>query len=346
MAVVPRPAMKQPAQPVVSVCIANYNGERMLDDCLSSVLAQDAGESIEIIVHDDASTDGSVALLHSRYPGVELLASKENVGFCVANNRMVARAGGEYVLLLNNDAALRPDAIRTLLGAARAGEPGILTLPQYDWLTGELVDRGCLLDPFYNPVPNLDADRDDVAYVIGACLWCPRTTWHALGGLPDWMESIGEDLYLCTLARLRGLSVRSLRNSGYSHHQGTSFGGNRANAGLSTSLRRRRLSERNKTRALMILTPTLLMWPLLALHLVALTAEGLVLSAFRGDTTLLRKVYLPAITTPFREWTVLRARRMEVHATRTISVVRWFSAVTWQSRKLVMLARYGLPTVR
>src|SRR5688572_29007328 len=200
MAVVHYPAVARPQRPVVSVCIANYNGERMLADCIDSVLGQQGIDhgSVEIIIHDDASTDGSVDWLHRHYPQVELLASADNVGFCVGNNRMVDAAHGDYVLLLNNDAALAPDAIRHLLHASEAmGAPAILTLPQHDWETGALIDRGCLLDPFCNPVPNLDAARDDVAYVIGACLWCPRTAWHALGGFPEWMESLGEDLYLC-----------------------------------------------------------------------------------------------------------------------------------------------------
>ena len=163
------PAMNPPAAPICSVCIANYNGAGLLPDCLESVLTQKGGFSVEIIVHDDASTDNSLALLQQRYPQVEVLASTKNVGFSIGNNRMVAHARGEYVLLLNNDAALYPDALATLLNTARSQKhPGIQTLPQYDWISGDLVDRGCLLDPFYNPVPNLDPKRRDVAMVIGA----------------------------------------------------------------------------------------------------------------------------------------------------------------------------------
>lgn len=347
MAVVFHPGLNAAAQPRVSVCIANYDGEALLPDCIDSVLAQDTDAVIEILVHDDASRDGSLAMLGERYPQAQVIASAENVGFCVGNNRMVARARGEYVLLLNNDAALQPDAVRCLLEAADVvAAPAILTLPQYDWESDDLVDRGCLLDPFCNPVPNLDATRDDVAYVIGACLWLPRATWEELGGLPEWMGSIGEDLYLCGLARLRGIPVRALRTSGYRHRQGATFGGNRANAWLRTSVRRRRLSERNKTRALIILTPGTGAWLLLALHLPALLIEGLVLSILHRDTALLSEVYLPAIVTPFREWDALRARRDEAQASRTIRVSGWFSTVRWQLRKLAMFARYGAPTVR
>lgn len=347
MAVDFKAALRPSAPPLVSVCIANFNGESMLADCIQSVLAQDTDVVIEILVHDDASDDGSLTLLDSRYPQVRVIASKDNVGFCISNNRMVDAARGQFVLLLNNDAALEPDAISRLLSETdRIGTPAILTLPQYDWQTGQLVDRGCLLDPFFNPIPNLSPECEDVAFVIGACLWCPRQLWDSLGGLPDWMGSIAEDLYLCGVARLRGIPVRALSASGYRHRQGATFGGNRAGtSGLVTTIKRRRLSECNKTRALMVLTPGYAMWPLLAFHLFALSMEGLVLSLLRGDASLLREVYAPAVSTPFREWPILRARRREVQATRTISVVRWFFVTRWQLRKAAMLVRFGVPRV-
>lgn len=334
--------------PLVSVCIANYNGEALLVDCIESILQQESDGPVEIIVHDDASTDSSVALLKQRYPEILLWESEKNVGFCVANNRMLERASGRYVLLLNNDAALMPGALRALVDGARAnGDSVILTLPQYDWESGELVDRGCLIDPFFNPVPNLDAVRSHVAYVIGACMFLQRSLWDRLGGFPEWFESIAEDLYLCGLARLRGIPVIALAESGYRHRQGASFGGNRAgNAGLRTSLRRRRLSERNKTRSLIILTPGIVMWPLLFAHLCTLTAEGAVLSLVRCDATLWREIYSPALATPFREASMLLSRRQGAQAGRVLSVWQWCSGIAWQLRKVAMLARYGLPEVR
>ena len=254
----------QDLKPVCSVCIANYNGEQVLKDCIESVLAQEGGVPFEIIIHDDASTDDSCAWIKSEYPSdrfpqITLLESKDNVGFCVSNNRMVAEAQGEYILLLNNDAALAPDAISTLLAAAKAQpKQGILTLPQIDWQTDTLVDRGCLLDPFYNPVPNLDPTRTDVAMAIGACLWLPRNLWLALGGFPEWFESIAEDLMLCCQARLWGYPVQVAAKSYFRHRQGASFGGNRVDDNrLLTTYRRRRLSERNKTYVMIMCTPAL-----------------------------------------------------------------------------------------
>lgn len=341
-------ALNRPEHPVCSICIANYNGAALLDDCLTSVLVQQGGISIEIIVHDDASTDDSVALLRERYPQVEVLASEENVGFCVSNNRMVEQARGDYVLLLNNDAALYPDALITLLSTTLAqSPPGILTLPQYDWDTGALVDRGCLLDPFYNPVPNTDPSRREVAMVIGACLWVARDVWDELGGFPDWIESIGEDLYVCCVARLYGRPVQVAGGSGYRHRQGRSFGGNRVNAGqLQTTYRRRALSERNKTAVLAICTPSLLVWPLLLLHASLLVFEGVMLTIIKRDASLWRQVYRHAILHMVRNTKSLFGRRRTVQRRRSISLSAYFKGFVLMPRKLLMLLRHGVPELR
>ena len=342
------PALNRPTAPVCSICIANYNGVELLGDCLDSILSQRGAPAIEIIVHDDGSTDGSVALLRERYPQVEVLASTDNVGFCVGNNRMVAHARGQYVLLLNNDAALYGDALDTLLAAAHAhADRCVLTLPQYDWESGELVDRGCRLDPFYNPVPNLHPERAEVAMVIGACLFLPRALWNELGGFPEWMESIGEDLYLCCRARLAGVIVASAAASGYRHRQGQSFGGNRAAGGkLSTTVRRRRLSERNKTATLLICTPTWAVWPLLALHLLALSLEGAILAGWRRDRRIWTGVYGHTWRSLAAHWRELRTRRWQIQSARRINGREYFRSFVLVPRKLVLLLRHGVPAVR
>jgi GT2 family glycosyltransferase len=346
MAVVQYHPLSRPAAPRVSVCIANFNGEAMLADCIDSVLAQDTSAEVEVLVHDDASSDRSLDVLRHRYPQVSILASSDNVGFCVANNRMAAAARGEFLLLLNNDAALAPDAIRSFLASAGAiATPAIFTCPQYDWENGRLVDRGCLLDPFYNPVPNLDPRHNDVAYVIGACLWCQRTLWGELGGFPEWFGSIAEDIYLCSVARLRGFAVRCIDGSGYRHRQGASFGGNRAEGGLRSTYGRRALSERNKTAVMLVCTPGWTVWPLLSAHLALLYVEGALLSTLRRDLRLWREVYLPVlpgIVATHSRWMPLRRR---IQADRSMSLRNWWLSFTWMPRKLSLLWRHGMPRI-
>lgn len=334
--------------PLISVCIANYNGATMIAGCLDSVLVQQGQFALEIIVHDDASSDPSLAIISRDYPAVRLIRSADNVGFCVANNRMVAAARGDYVLLLNNDAELLPDALATLLGEAKAqAGPVLLSLPQYDYDSGTLIDRGCLLDPFYNPVPNLDPGRREVAMAIGACLWLPRSLWHELGGFPEWFGSIGEDLYLCCRARLCGYPVRVLPDSGYRHRVGASFGGGKSRDGrLASTFRRRALSERNKTFVLLTTCPAPLLLPLSCLHLLLLLLEGSLLALLRRSPAYLNVVYLPVFAAVWQRRTLLRQLRREAMGRRSGVAAPFFAPFVWLPYKLRMLLRHGLPDLR
>ena len=339
-------SMEAPTRPLVSVCIANFNGIDVIEACISSVLEQVGAPEVEIIVHDDASTDGSADLVAEHYPQVRLVRSTNNVGFCVSNNRMVAQAQGEYLLLLNNDATLLPDALATLLRSAIAIErPAILGLPQYDAQTGQLIDMGCLLDPFVNPVPNLDPERHDVGMVIGACLWIPKLLWDELDGFPEWFESIGEDLYLCCRARLAGYPVRALGSSGYWHRVGASFGGGKVteDAKLVTTYRRRALSERNKSFVMIACYPLPLILLFLPLHAALLLAEGVLLSLLRQAFRPLSEIYVPALSACWRHRACLKALRLEVQAQRHSSLVDFLAPVRVVPWKLVALLRHGIP---
>jgi GT2 family glycosyltransferase len=334
--------------PTVSVCIANYNGQGMIDDCIASVLAQGCEFTVEIIIHDDASTDGSAQYIRATYAQVILIESTDNVGFCVANNRMAAIARGKYLLLLNNDAALYPDALQTLLDEARClGKPAILTLPQFDATSGTLVDRGCLLDPFFNPVPNLNAECQDVAMVIGACLWTPKALWDELDGFPPWFVSIGEDMYLCCRARLAGYRVFVVRSSGYRHRQGKSFGGNRSIDGqLRTTYGRRSLSERNKTFVMALMSPGLQLAIILPVHLALIGMEGLTIALLKLDTKVWVEIYYPVFKSIWGERRKLVDARREIQKTRKINLIDWLKAFVKFPRKIQMLVRYGIPIIK
>ncbi|EKD32459.1 MAG: glycosyl transferase family protein, partial [uncultured bacterium] len=197
-----------------SVCIANYNGEKYLEKCIDSVLQQEGFPGpIEIVINDDASTDNSVSLIQLRYSQVKLIENDKNAGFCVSNNRMVAASRGTYILLLNNDAVLHKDALKTLYDGTQKYGNSVLGLPQYDAKTAELIDIGSNFDLFLNPIPNKDQKRQDVGMITGACLWLPRAMWNKLGGFPEWFGSLAEDVYLCCFARLLGYPVKALSSS-------------------------------------------------------------------------------------------------------------------------------------
>lgn len=334
--------------PICSICIANYNGMGIIDSALQSVMHQDCDFPIEIIVHDDASTDGSVDFIRENFPDVKVIQSEVNVGFCVSNNRMVSRAKGKYILLLNNDAMLLPNAISTIYKETRKqNTPGILGLPQYNFFTGELIDRGSLFDPFINAVPNLNPKKTDLGMVIGACLWIPRALWVELGGFPEWFHTLGEDMFLCCIARLRGYSVRITQESGFSHRVGDSLGGGKVVANrLSTSKKRRGFSERNKSFVMALTYPTPFFQLIFPLHLALLVVEGILLSLIKKDIDLLRKIYLSCIRSLWKERNRLYHLRKDIQASRRISLSSFFSPFTPIPYKLLMLLKHGIPEIR
>lgn len=101
--------------PDVSVIIVNWNLKQVLRECLESVGRFGGGLTLETIVVDNASSDGSSQMVESEFPGVKLLRNGENLGFSRANNQGMQYASGRYFFLLNNDALLKEGALPLLV---------------------------------------------------------------------------------------------------------------------------------------------------------------------------------------------------------------------------------------
>jgi len=345
MAVETLPGNARPSDPLVSICIPNYNGAEYIEQCILSVLSQERDYAIEIILHDDASTDESLQTIRSHFPQVEVLDSKENVGFCISNNRMVAHSRGKYVLLLNNDAVLRAGSLKAFRDyAAMQPIPGILGLPQYTLHDGSLVDRGYEFDLFMNPIPAFAEGPTEVSTVTGACLWIPRKVWDEIGGFPAWFESVAEDIYLCHAARLLGYPVVVLAAPGFDHWIGRNLGGGKIiSEGLMSTTRRRALSERNKTWVMMICYPLTALLFLLPLHFVLLAVETIALLVTGTPWGKVTAIYISLPSQLLGGWAHLTSARRHIQRCRRIryaDYLRRFRLLPW---KLVMLWRHGMP---
>src|ERR1700726_870183 len=98
----------------VSVTIVTYNSGRFIKRCLESVLAQRYPNK-EIIVIDNASTDGTVDILEQFEDRCQIIYNDENIGFAAAQNQAISLSSGEWVLTLNPDVLLLPDFIQVLV---------------------------------------------------------------------------------------------------------------------------------------------------------------------------------------------------------------------------------------
>ena len=330
--------------PVISVCVANYNGEDIITDCIESILGQKDAPVFEILVHDDASTDDSLKIL-AQFESVQVIESSENVGFCISNNRMAAAARGEFILLLNNDAQLFDDALKTLLDESRRhADKAVLGLPQYNAATRELVDFGLKLDYFCSSVPIRQPTESEVAMVIGACMWVPANLWAKINGFPEWFETNAEDVYLCCYARFLGYRICVPEKSGFYHMIGHTLGGGKSEDNkLQISIRRRYFSERNRLFLQWLFYPIWLVPITTIVNFMVLIIEAIVLSVANRKASLIWDIYLKSQVDAFAQVkTIVRARRVAMQS-RDISFSTFFGTFTFIPQKLRLLFSSGLP---
>ena len=103
------------SSPDVTVIIVNWNLQEYLRKCIESVQRHSGRLDVEIIVVDNASSDGSVKMVEREFPGVTLLSNTENAGFSQANNQAIEVARGRYYFLLNNDTLLNDGSLPSLV---------------------------------------------------------------------------------------------------------------------------------------------------------------------------------------------------------------------------------------
>jgi GT2 family glycosyltransferase len=102
----------------LSVVIICWNDLKVILDCISSVYSETSAIDYDIIVSDNASSDGSVAAIRERFPEVRILENTENFGFGKGNNAGIRVAQGEYILILNPDTIVRDRALEKLVAYA------------------------------------------------------------------------------------------------------------------------------------------------------------------------------------------------------------------------------------
>ncbi len=230
----------------VSIIIVNWNVRELLRACLRSVL-DDGGltpAQQQVIVVDNASADGSAAMVQAEFPQIELIANTDNVGFGRANNQALPRCRGRHVMLLNPDTVVRPGAIAALVAHLDAhpdvavtgcrllngdgslqrwtggAYPRLLNLANHYFF----LDR--LLPAAWRPMP-LYLDRDvtadiDVDWVSGACMLLRGTALQGRLFDPAYFM-YGEDMELCHRLKQAGGRVVYTPVASIVHYQGESM---------------------------------------------------------------------------------------------------------------------------
>lgn len=231
----------------LSVVIVNYKTRQLLDDCLASVFRSDLSSGtaeatgapphpqasrdfrFEVIVVDNCSGDGSIEMVHSRYPQVRLLEMGQNVGFARACNEGIKVSSGRYIMLLNSDTVVHPYALRSLIMFLDVHHEWAAVGPLLRNRDGT-VQASCFAFPsvrdvvfeslwlmqlfphsaFFNHLGLGGFDHTttrEVDWVSGACLTVRRSVIERVGLLDEEYFMYGEELDWCYRMKHNGLRI-------------------------------------------------------------------------------------------------------------------------------------------
>ncbi len=232
----------------LSIVIVNYNTCRLLDDCLRSLAeAEPPAGGMEVIVVDNASSDGSQAMVAQKYPDVKLVASEVNRGFSAANNMGTAVSTGKYVLFLNSDTRVGKDALSKPIQYME-------THPEIGALTVRLVYPNGQRDPdnhrgfptpwnamchftglskFFADNPRYNGyfmsyadfgETHAVDVIAGSYMLMPMALCRELNGWDETYFFYGEDIDFCYRIRQAGYQIIYYPHVEVLHYKGASSG--------------------------------------------------------------------------------------------------------------------------
>jgi GT2 family glycosyltransferase len=234
----------------VSVIIVSWNACEFLMQCLASLYTDEGRPVKEIIIVDNASSDGSPEAVAARFPGVRLIRNAENFGFARANNIGVAHSTGRYVCFINSDAKVIGDCIGQLVDYCAGHSKIGLVGPRVMWGDGRLqrtcrgfpnvwntLCRTLALDTFFPKVKAFSGYS--LAYwpqeelrevdILGGCFWLARReAMDQVGLLDEQFFIYGEDMDWCKRYWAKGWKLVFVAHAQAIHYGG----GSSANAPL------------------------------------------------------------------------------------------------------------------
>ena len=202
--------------PLISIIIVTWNCRDYILKCLETIY-HNTDVSFEVIVRDNGSSDGTIQAIQEKFPQVKLIGDGENVGFSVANNEAIKIATGQYLLLLNPDTELPPDALVEFVNAAQKYHDKALIVPTLLNDDGT-VQRSIHSFPTIAGVVKksiaglkrsggISVNSLDIDWVKGACLFIPGIVHRAVGNLDENLFMYGEDLDYCWRVHQAGFEI-------------------------------------------------------------------------------------------------------------------------------------------
>ena len=219
--------------PQTSVIIPTWNGIEYIEDCLNSLLNQDYPD-FEIIVVDNASSDGTPGWVAERFPTVTVIRNERNLGFAGGVNAGLRASKGDVLILFNQDACAQPGWVRDMvLGLTASPDVGIVGCKIYYWGAKTIWHAGVIFpDPRMQVIHRGDGETDhgqyeqpvDVDAVTGAAMAIRRDVVTEIGLLDEDFFVYFEDIDFCLRAKEAGYRVVYLPQAVAQHRVATSLG--------------------------------------------------------------------------------------------------------------------------
>lgn len=224
----------------LSIVIVSWNTKDLLEACLRSVYTYPLDQPFEVWVVDNHSQDDTVTMVRDQFPQVALIASEKNLGFAGGNNRAIPHCQGEYVLLLNPDTEVKPDALNKLVAFMDAhpgaGAAGSRLLNADGTLQPSCHPRPTLSREFWRmfyldaliPYGSYDMRKWDleqpreVDVLMGASLLLRKATLDAVGLLDEGYFMYSEEVDLCYRLQKAGWHLFWVPQSQVVHYWGQS----------------------------------------------------------------------------------------------------------------------------
>lgn len=221
--------------PFVSIIVLNYNGKAFLKGCLSSVFRITyPRSSYEVILVDNASTDGSVEYARINFPAIRLLALNKNYGFTEGNNKGAALARGDFIVFLNNDTVVDKrwlnELVKMALLDSKIGICGSKIMSMTDHSITQYNGRhlhvlgGVVPGPFYAYKNEFGKEFNIVGSVQGSSFLVRKDIFKRLGGFDTDYFLYSDEVDICYRAWISGYYVAYAPNSIAYHYSGGTAG--------------------------------------------------------------------------------------------------------------------------
>jgi len=198
---------------LVSIIILNYNAGKLIEECVDSIY-QSNYKNFEIILVDNNSKDKSHVKCKEKFPLINLIVNKENLGYCEGNNVGIRVAKGKFVIVLNPDTIVDPNWINELLQGYEKFGDGIYQ-PKFLTIDNEsiLQSTGNMIQLFGFGYSRNKGDKDEnqfnnienINYASGTCLFTTKKIFTQLGLFDSFLFAYHDDLDLCWRASMQGI---------------------------------------------------------------------------------------------------------------------------------------------